>query len=84
MEKVPNVQVETTNSGCMTQEVFFVYTKHFVEAFPSGHGHVIFFLDGHGSCWNQDALQYFMNNCVFPFILKSHTNRAYLVTAQQC
>jgi len=73
MEKVPNIQVETTNSGSMTQEVFFVYAKHFVEALPAGHGPVILFLDGHGSCWNQDAaLQYFMDNCVFPFVLASH------------
>ncbi len=74
MEKAPDIRVETTNSGSMTQEVFFVYAKHFVEALPAGHGPVILFLDGHGSRWNQDALQYFMDNRVFPFVLASHTS----------
>jgi len=74
MKKVPNIQVETRKSGSMTKKVFFVYTKHFGETPPSGQGPVILFLDGHGSCWNQDALQYFRNDCVFPFILASHTS----------
>ncbi len=74
LENIPDIRVQTTNSGSMTQEVFFVYAKHFVEALPSEHGPVILFLDGHGSRWNQEALQFLMQNRVFPFILASHTS----------
>ena len=47
LDNIPDVKVETTNSGSMTQEVFMVYAKHFVEALPAGHGPVMLFLDGH-------------------------------------
>jgi len=30
LENIPDIRVQTTNSGSMTQEVFFVYAKHFV------------------------------------------------------
>ena len=58
----------------MTQEVFFVYAKHFVNVLPPNHGPVILFLDGHASRWNSHALQYFMDNKVYPFFLASHTS----------
>jgi len=74
LNNIPDIRVEMTNSGSMTQEVFFVYAKHFVEALPPGHGPIILFLDGHGSRWNHDALQFLMLNRVFPFILASHTS----------
>jgi len=74
LENLPDVLVETTGSGSMTQEVFLVYAKHFVSCLPSNHQPVILFLDGHGSRWNLDALQFLMSNCVFPFILPSHTS----------
>jgi len=74
LEHLPDVAVETTGSGSMTQEVFFVYAKHFVSCLPSDHQPVILFLDGHGSRWNLDALQFLMANRVFPFILASHTS----------
>jgi len=58
LDNIPDIPVEMTNSGSMTQEqVFFVYAKHLVEVLPSGHRPVIFFLVGHESYWNQDALQ---------------------------
>jgi len=74
LENLPDILVETTGSGSMMQEVCLVYTKHFVSCLPSDHQPVILFLDGHGSCWNMDALQFLMANHVFPFILASHTS----------
>jgi len=74
IDNVPDVAVETTSSGSMTQEVFMVYAKHFVSALPPNHGPVILFLDGHGSRWNKYALKYFLDNKVFPFFLASHTS----------
>jgi len=74
LDNVPDVKVETTNSGSMTQEVFMVYAKHFVEALPAEHGPVMLFLDGHASRWNKYALKFLMDNCVFAFFLASHTS----------
>jgi len=71
---VPDIAVETTGSGSMTQEVFMVYANHFVSNLQPDHGPVILFLDGHGSRWNKHALLYLMRNNVFPFILASHTS----------
>jgi len=59
--------VETTNSGSMTQEVFYAYAQHFVESLPDDHGTNILFLDGHASHWSVPALHFLMNNQVFPF-----------------
>jgi len=66
LDNVPDVKVETTNSGSMTQEVFMVYAKHFVEALPAEHRPVMLFLDGHASRWNKYALKFLM--------LASHTS----------
>ncbi len=74
LDNVPDVKVEMTNSGSMTQEVFMVYAKHFIEALPVGHGPVMLFLDGHPSHWNKYALKFLMENCVFAFFLASHTS----------
>ena len=71
---IPDVSVQTTGSGSMTQEIFMVYAKHFVSTLPPNHGPIILFLDSHGSCWNAHALQYLMSNKVFAFILASHTS----------
>jgi len=67
---LPDVLVQTTASGSMTQEVFMMYARHFVESLPPNHGPVILFLDGHASCWNHYALKYFMDNKVFTFFLQ--------------
>jgi len=72
LEGVHDVLVQTIHSGSMMQEVFFVYAKHFVKALKPDHKPVILFLDGHGSWWNKDMLQYFMDNKVFTFFLASH------------
>jgi len=74
IDNAPDVSVQTTSSGSMTQEVFMIYAKHFVSTLPPSHGPVILFLDGHGSCWNKYALKFLMDNKVFPFILASHTS----------
>jgi len=74
LEGVHDVLVQTTHSGSMTQEVFFVYAKHFVKALKPDHKPVILFLDGHASRWNNNVLQYFMDNKVFTFFLASHTS----------
>ena len=66
--------VATTHSGSMTQETFVHFAKHFVESLPNSHGPVILFLDGHGSRWNVHALNYLMENNVYPFFLASHTS----------
>jgi len=58
LDNIPDVKVETTNSGSMTQEVFLTYAKHFVESLPTDHEPVILFLDGHASCWNKYALKF--------------------------
>jgi len=72
LENLPDVKVETTNSGSMMQEVFMVYAKHFVETLPVRHGPVMLFLDGHASHWNKYALKYLMDNHMFTFFLASH------------
>jgi len=41
---------------------------------PSEQQPMILFLDGHGSHWNKDALKFPMDNCVFLYILASHTS----------
>jgi len=74
IDNAPDVSVQTTSSGSMTQEVFMIYAKHFVSTLPPSHGPVILFLDGHGSCWNKYELKFLMDNKVFPFILASHTS----------
>jgi len=66
---VPDIAVQTTSSGSMTQEIFLIYTKHFVSTLPPSHGPVILFLDGHGSRWNKHALHYLVT-----FFLASHTS----------
>ncbi len=74
LENLPDIKVETTNSGSMTQEVFMTYAKHFVETLPAGHGPIMLFLDGHASRWNKYALKYLMDNRMFMFFLASHTS----------
>ena len=54
---IPDITVETTGSGSMTQEVFMVYAKYFVATLPFNHGPVILFFDGDGSRWNKYALK---------------------------
>jgi len=74
LSDLPDIQIETTSSRSMTQEVFYSYAKHFVLSLPAEHGPVILFLDGHGSRWSVPALRYLMRNKVFPFFLASHTS----------
>jgi len=73
LENVPDVAIETTGSGSMMQEVFFIYAKHFVSSLPSGHKPVILILDGH-SHWNLNALKFLLDNQVYMFFLPSHTS----------
>jgi len=56
LSDLPDIRIETTSSGSMTQEVFYVYAKHFVSSLTPGHEPVILFLDGHGSCWSVPTL----------------------------
>jgi len=72
LDNIPDVKVETTNSGSMTQEVFMTYAKHFVELLPMEHEPVMLFLDGHPSHWNKYVLKYFMDHQVYMFFLASH------------
>ncbi len=74
LDDLPDIRVETTMSGSMTQEVFFSFAQHFISSLPSDHGAVILFLDGHGSRWSVPALRYLMRNQVYPFFLASHTS----------
>jgi hypothetical protein len=69
-----DILVEATHAGSMTQEIFVHFAKHFVNLLPADSGPMILFLDGHGSRWNVHALEYLMNNNVFPFFLASHTS----------
>jgi len=71
---IPDIRVETTCNGSMTQEVFYTFAQHFVSSLPADHGSVILFLDGHASRWSVPVLHYLMKNKVFPFILASHTS----------
>jgi hypothetical protein len=66
--------VATTHSGSMTQETFVHFARHFVDSLPPNSGPVVLFLDGHGSRWNVHALNYLMENNVYPFFLASHTS----------
>ena len=74
LKNLPDILVQMTASGSMTQEVFMMYARHFVESLLPGHGPVILFLDGHASRWNHHALKFFMDNKVFNFFLASHTS----------
>jgi len=74
LEDLHEIWVKTTDSGSMTQEVFYAYAEHFVASLPADHGANILFLDGHASHWSVPALQYLLQNHVFPFILTSHTS----------
>lgn len=68
------LKVVTSRNGSMTQETFVEWTRWFVENLSEGHGPCILFLDGHGSRWNVEALQYLIDNKVYPFFLASHTS----------
>jgi len=74
LENIPDVAIETTSSGSMMQEVFFIYAKHFVSSLPSNHKPVILILYGHGSHWNLNDLKFLSDNQVFTFFLASHTS----------
>jgi hypothetical protein len=71
---LPGVLVRTSKSGSMTQEIFFDFCTHFVEALPKDHEPAILFLDGHASRWNTQALKYLNDNNVFVFFFASHTS----------
>jgi hypothetical protein len=71
---VPAIEVFTTKSGSMTQEIFYNYAKHFVTNLAQDHGPQILLLDGHASRWSKAALLYLINNKVWPFFIASHTS----------
>ena len=70
----PEMMVLSTYSGSMTQEAFFHFVQHFIALLPKDHGHVILFLDGHGSRWSVPTLRLLTENNVFPFFFASHTS----------
>jgi hypothetical protein len=70
----PEVKIATTHSGSMTQEAFYLYVTHFLEARPKDSGPIILLLDGHGSRWSVPALRKLIANNVYPFIFASHTS----------
>ena len=47
-KKSPEVKILTSHSGSMTQETFFMYVNHFLDARPKNCGPIILLLDGHG------------------------------------
>ena len=70
--------VRATKNGSMTLDTIFDFACHFVRHLPvgqgkGGDGHILF-LDGHASRWNLAAIEYLMENNVFPFFLPSHTS----------
>jgi hypothetical protein len=71
---LPEIDVFTTTSGSMTQEIFYNYAKHFVANLPPDHEPEILFLDGHASRWSKAALLYLIENKVWPFFIASHTS----------
>jgi hypothetical protein len=70
----PEVKILTSHSGSMTQENFFHYVNHFLQARPTNPGPIILLLDGHGSRWSVPALRKLIANNVFPFFFASHTS----------
>ena len=70
--------VRATKNGSMTLDIIYDYACHFVKHLPEGQGkgrsaHILF-LDGHASRWNLAAIEYLMENQVYPFFLPSHTS----------
>ena len=43
------INVATTHTGSMTQEIFYMFAEHFVTNLPANHGPVLLLLDGHSS-----------------------------------
>ena len=72
LEELKEAKVATTHSGLMTQEVFFLYAKHFVKSLPVNHKPVLLLLDGHRSCWSVPALNLLLQNEIYLFFLASH------------
>jgi hypothetical protein len=70
----PEIVVASTHSGSMTQEMFFLFSEHFIKSLPENSGPVILLLDGHGSRWSVPALQLLMAHNIYPFIIASHTS----------
>jgi len=70
LKSLPDILVQRTASGSMTQEVFMMYARHFVESLLPGHGPIILLLDGHAIHWNHYTLMFFMENKVFTFFLQ--------------
>jgi hypothetical protein len=71
---IPEIDVFTTNSGSMTQEIFYNYAKHFVANLTPDHEPKIIFLIGHASRWSKAALLYLIENKVWPFFIALHTS----------
>jgi hypothetical protein len=71
---LPEIDVFTTKSGSMTQEIFYNFAKHFVANLKPDHDPKILFLDGHASRWSKAALLYLIENRVWPFFIASHTS----------
>jgi hypothetical protein len=71
---IPEIEVFTTKSGSMTQEIFYNYAKHFVANLAQDHGPQILLLDGHASHWSKAALLYLIDNMVWLFFIASHTS----------
>ncbi len=61
---LPEIDVFTTKSGSMTQEIFYNFAKHFVANLKPDHDPKILFLDGHASRWSKAALLYLIENRV--------------------
>jgi hypothetical protein len=74
LDESTDIKVQSTKSGSMTQEIFFIYAELFVDSLNKDHKPVILFLDGHASQWNAQALRLLMENNVWPFFLASHTS----------
>jgi hypothetical protein len=54
MEDKLEISTTATSSQSQTQEAFVLYANHFLGSLPDHT--IIFFLNGHGSCWTIDGL----------------------------
>jgi hypothetical protein len=73
---MPNKEPATIKKFLLisTQENFFLYVNHFLQARPTNSGPIILLLDGHGSHWSVPALQNLTENGIFPFFFARHTS----------
>ena len=69
--------VLVTPNGSMTKKAFLHFAKPFVKYINMDREEgepAILLMDGHSSRWNEEAIDYLLQNKVYPFFHPSHTS----------